>query len=169
MFSECKAFSKGLQGFERSSCDAPFLNLEAPSQREVYSCSLSDQFMQAFSSCDEIHSLDHCLLIALFFWIVSAVMIVGSDQCAKHITPSAQVNTVSGHTAKPPLLLCSLLLQRTDDNSKEKSILRRQIITGERESYFSWERDKGFGLRKVMTHWTSYGNHFRADSGGCGL
>jgi hypothetical protein len=139
-----QAFSKGLQGFERSSCDVPFLNLEALSQHEVYSCSLSDQFMQAFSSCDEINSLEP-LLIALFFWIVSAVMIVGSDQCAKHITPSALVNTVSGHTAKPPLLLSSLLPQRTDDNGKEKCILRRQIITGEREFYFSWERDKGFG------------------------
>jgi hypothetical protein len=61
-----QAFSKGLQGFERSSCDVPFLNLEALSQHEVYSWSLSDQFMQAFSSCDEINSLEpllaHCFV-----------------------------------------------------------------------------------------------------------
>ncbi len=169
MFSECKLSAKGCRVLKEAAVMYPFwtlkLALNMKSTRVhwvINSCKLLVPVMKSIA-------WNHCLLIALFFWIVSAVMIVGSDQCAKHITPSAQVNTVSGHTAKPPLLLCSLLLQRTDDNSKEKSILRRQIITGERESYFSWERDKGFGLRQVMTHWTSYGNHFRADSGGCGL
>jgi Na+-driven multidrug efflux pump len=60
---------------------------------------------------------NHCLLIALFFWIVSAVMIVGSDQCAKHITPSAQLVQssemyVPNAVIQPPPLLEATWMRR---------------------------------------------------------